>query len=83
MRGKNYSKIARGELIEEIHRKEAEIKHLRKVLEFYADPANYFGIGFFADPPCGTFMQDFSDDHGDEEVPGFRPGKLARKALFR
>lgn len=50
-------------------------------LKFYADPNTYFAIGFFPDAPCGQFIKDFSDDHGDSESEGHRPGKLARKVL--
>lgn len=48
-----------------------------KALEFYADPETYFAIGFFPDPPCGPFMEDFSKT---EEL-GNKPGKMAREAL--
>jgi hypothetical protein len=47
-------------------------KELREALEFYADPETYFAVGFFPDPPCGEFMDDFD---------GQRPGKRARAAL--
>jgi hypothetical protein len=57
------------------------VERLRAALEFYADPESYAGIGFFPDPPCGDFADDFSDDHGNEEFPGHRPGKRARTAL--
>ena len=46
-------------------------------LEFYADPETYFAIGFFPDPPCGAFMEDF-DDTGQL---GMKPGKRAREVL--
>jgi len=42
-------------------------------LEFYADPDTYFAIGFFPDPPCGEFIEDF-DEHK-------KPGARARKVL--
>jgi hypothetical protein len=59
-----------------------EARHaLREVLEWYADPATYFAIGFLLDPPCGEFETDFSEDHDDETLPGPRPGKRAREAL--
>lgn len=45
-------------------------------LRFYADPATYHAIGFFPDPPCGEFMEDFDEVDGD-----MRPGKRAREAL--
>lgn len=50
------------------------------VLEFYADPGTYAAIGFFPDRPCGAFMDDFSDDHGDEDF-GSKPGKRARNTV--
>jgi hypothetical protein len=59
----------------------AENARLREALEFYADPATYFAVGFMADPPCGEFVDDFSDDHGDDDLPGPRAGKRARAAL--
>ena len=58
-----------------------EVERLRAALEFYADPETYFGIAFLADPPCGGFAEDFSDDHGDDTLPGPRPGARARRAL--
>ena len=51
---------------------------LREALDFYADPQTYLAIGFLPDPPCGEFMEDWSDT-GPEW--GWRPGKRARKAL--
>lgn len=58
-----------------------ENQHLCDVIEFYANPQTYCAIGFFPDRPCGDFMDDFSEDHGDETMPGPRPGKHARQAL--
>jgi hypothetical protein len=55
----------------------AENERLRKALQFYADPASYFGVGFWPDPPCGGFLDDFSDT-GDL---GLKPGKQARAVL--
>jgi hypothetical protein len=60
----------------------AENDRLREALAFYADPDTYLAIGFFPDPPCGAFVDDFSV-HGS---PGYadddeRPGRLAREAL--
>lgn len=51
-------------------------EQLAEALRFYADPATYFAIGFFPDPPSGDFMDDF-----DETELGTKPGKRARKAL--
>jgi len=53
-----------------------QIKALVEALEFYADPETYFGIFIMGDPPCGTFIEDFS-----ETDLGGKPGKLARHAL--
>lgn len=55
-----------------------ENRELREALEFYADPETYLAIGFLPDPPCGDFMDDWSDT-GEEY--GFRPGKTARESL--
>jgi hypothetical protein len=59
-------------------RVEVERDRLAKALRFYADPETYLAIGFFPDPPCGEFMDDF-DDQGPQF--GFKPGKRARAAL--
>ena len=71
---------AESDRIEELER---EIRFLNELgvrlfdaLEFYADPATYFAIGFFPDPPNGDFMNDFS-----ETELGHKPGKLARETL--
>lgn len=59
---------------------ERELEAARKcidALEFYAEPGTYLAIGFFPDPPCGEFWDDFSDT----EEFGERPGKRAREAL--
>lgn len=79
------------DLKKEIEHLKKEVNGLYKVIEqiteldngklidalvFYADPDTYFAIGFFPDPPCGPFMEDFS------ETPlGDKPGKLARTVL--
>jgi hypothetical protein len=46
---------------------------LIKALMFYANPNTYFAIGFFPDPPCGKFIDDFDKTK--------KPGALARKVL--
>lgn len=51
-------------------------KLLREALEFYADPETYFAIGIFPDPPCGEFINDFSDTE-----LGVKPGAKARAVL--
>jgi hypothetical protein len=58
-----------------------ELRGLREVVEFYADPENYHGIAFFFDPPCGGFADDFDEDHGHPHYDRPMPGKLARKIL--
>lgn len=57
----------------------AEHKRVREALEFYADPETYLAIGFFPDPPCGEFMDDFGETGTKDYGP--RPGERARKAL--
>ena len=54
-----------------------EAARLWGALEFYADPATYFAIGFFPDPPCGDFAADTSETH-----LGMKPGKRARALLL-
>jgi len=56
--------------------KESTVESLIKALCFYADPKTYFAIGFFADPPCGDMMKDFT-----ETEYGEKPGKLGRETL--
>ena len=51
-------------------------REIVEALAFYADPETYFAVGFFPDPPCGDFMEDFSETH-----LGMKPGKRAREAL--
>ena len=48
-----------------------------EVLKFYASPETYFAIGFLPDPPCGEFINDFSETH----ILGYKPGKSAREVL--
>lgn len=59
-----------------------EIERLRTALAFYADPNTYFAIGFLPDPPCGAFIDDWSEHGGTDFEPGDeRPGKRAREVL--
>ncbi len=60
---------------------EAENARLREALEFYADPETYHAVGFWFDPPCGGFMEDFDSEHGDPFYNRDMPGKTARAAL--
>ena len=57
-------------------------ERLTQALGFYASPETYFAIGFFPDPPCGDFVDDFSEDYDHDFMEGPRPGKRAREALF-
>ena len=67
---------------EELAALRASVARLEAALEFYADPDTYCAIGFFPDPPCGEFVDDFSDvDNEDYRRP--MPGKRARAALER
>ncbi len=52
---------------------------LADALQFYAYPGTYCAIAFFSDPPCGDFINDFSETSD----LGTKPGKLARKVLGR
>lgn len=61
-----------------------ENARLGAAVSFYANPDTYFAIAFFPDPPCGEFMNDFSDaDEWAQVGPYGRdmPGRLARAAL--
>ena len=55
-----------------------QIVKLEEALRFYADPETYLGIAFFGDPPCGEFLDDFSETNVQL---GSKPGKLARETL--
>jgi cell division protein FtsB len=68
-------------LNERIARLEGAMQPMIEALEFYADPETYFGLAVIADPPCGGFAEDFSDDHGHPSLDGNRYGKTARKAF--
>lgn len=69
-------------IAEVVKRERASIEGpLIDALEFYADPATYHALSIWADPPCGEFMDDFSEDHGDKFYDREMPGKTARAAL--
>ena len=53
-----------------------KIAEIIEVIKFYANPENYFAIGFFPDEPCGDFIHDF-----DKTEFGEKPGKKAREFL--
>mgnify|MGYP001614273002 CR=1 FL=1 len=63
------------------------VAELAGALRFYAAPETYFAVAFFADPPCGDFMNDFEELSGDLGHPDgtawVKPGKRARTALNR
>ncbi len=59
----------------------AERDALREALSMYADPESYHGLTIIGDPPCGSFGDDFSDDHGHPDYDRPMPGKTARRAL--
>lgn len=54
---------------------------LHDALREYANPEFYFAIAIIPDRPAGGFADDLDDEHGCLELPGFRPGKLARETL--
>jgi len=63
------------------HNLEQQVRQLRETLALYADPESYHAIGFWFDPPCGRFAEDFSNDHGDAFYDRAMPGAAARAAL--
>jgi hypothetical protein len=62
-------------------RLEREVRQLRAALVMYADPSSYHAIFFMPDRPCGWFIDDFSEDHGDDFYDRPMPGARARAAL--
>jgi hypothetical protein len=70
-------KKQRDEAIRERDEARAWARRFFGVALFYGHPDTYFAIGFFPDPPCGQFMDDFSNTE-----LGFKPGKNAREALL-
>jgi hypothetical protein len=63
---------------------EITIRQLDQALEalcFYANPENYHAMTITADPPCGAFADDFSEDHGFDHYDRPMPGAKARAAL--
>lgn len=52
-----------------------------EALLFYAMPGTYHAIAFVPDQPAGEFMDDFSDDHGDNFYQRPMPGDRARAAV--
>lgn len=73
--------VAAPEGADEIERLEAERDRLREALSFYASPDTYAAIAVFPDPPCGDFMEDFSEDEFTEGYGRPMPGATARRAL--
>lgn len=59
---------------------EKRISDLEEALMFYADPENYHAIKFIGDPPCGSFIDDFSEVNNYNRP---MPGKLARETLTK
>jgi hypothetical protein len=60
---------------------EDKIKKLSAALGFYADPDSYFAIGIFPDHPCGNFINDFDNEHGNDQYDRPMPGRYARMVL--
>lgn len=57
------------------------IVRYERALEFYANPNTYYAVMFVWDPPCGAFIEDFSEDHGEPFYDRPMPGKTARATL--
>ena len=51
-----------------------QICNLFEVALYYSDEDIYFAMGFFPDPPCGDFLNDFDKETGN-------PGNFAREVL--
>ena len=64
-----------------VKREQEKMQTLIDALAFYADPATYHALAIWADPPCGDFVNDYSEDHGDDFYDRPMPGKTAREAL--
>ena len=75
------AEIERLRTILDVNSSPAVNRQMYEALTFSADPESYFAIGFLPDKPCGDFADDFSDDHGHEDIKGFRPGRRARAAI--
>jgi len=71
----------------ELTRVQDEVERLKKALEFYANPDNYFALMIIGDSPCGDFINDLDQDYMEfTEMPYDHyerpmPGKTARQAL--
>jgi hypothetical protein len=71
-----------GGVIRQMDKRQEVIVRLTKALEFYAEPGNYHTIRFVADKFRGPFMDDFSEDHGDDDFYRLpMPGAIARRTL--
>ncbi len=57
---------------------EARVRELEEALEFYANPATWFGIGDFPLHTAGLIAKDWSDVG---PPLGRKPGSRARRAL--
>ena len=69
------------EVEKKLHQQNKMIVELVEALQFYANPGTYHAVTVLADSPCGDFVNDFSDEHGDDLYERSMPGKLARHAL--
>jgi hypothetical protein len=65
----------------DFHEAEKRITLTGEALAFYADAETYHAIAFLPDHPCGEFIDDFSEDHGDEHYDRAMPGKRARACI--
>jgi len=65
----------------DFHQAEKRITAAGEALAFYADAETYHAIAFLPDYPCGEFIDDFSEDHGDEHYDRPMPGKRARDCI--
>lgn len=56
--------------------REVEVALIEALL-FYADPGTWFAVSLWTDQPCGAI----SEDYGEIEGLGQKPGQCAREAL--
>lgn len=68
------------EVEKKIEKLEKEREILLETLLFYASWETYFAITVMGDPPCGPFIDDFSDVETEYGFNTWRPGRRAREA---
>lgn len=71
-------------LEKELKQRDEIIEVLEESNDFYAHLDTYFAIGFFPDPPCGEFVNDFEEVYDEDFGKNVtKPGKRARATQKR